>query len=266
MSILESLLLGFIQGVTEFLPVSSSGHLVVFQQLRNLDAVPILFDVILHGATLACIFVFFRREIFKICKGALTPSAWKTSANTRILLFIIAGTIPTGVIGILGEKIFARAFHSIQLTGCMFFITAGLLFLAARTKRHQRGISEISLWSAVLIGCIQGLAIFPGFSRSGATICLAVILGWEKELAFKFSFLLVIPAILGALILQAIEYVKTTQSFTFPCVWWMGIITAFGAGLISLFVLWKTLQNKKLIYFAWYCIILGILVLGISLV
>lgn len=264
MSVIQSFILGCIQGVTEFLPVSSSGHLVVYQQISNLSSLPILYTIILHGATLAVIFIFFNRQIGGLIRAVFKPSAWKTSADARILLFIVIGTVPTAIIAVMGEKLFEQAFHSLRMTGFMFFITAGFLLISSFRTLGSRGVFEIKPWSVFLIGCIQGLAILPGISRSGATICLALILGWEKKLAFRFSFLLVIPAVLGALVLEGIDYIKGAQSLQIPGAWWAGVFSAFAAGLVSLYLLWKSVQSKKLKYFAYYCIVLGIAVIVIS--
>lgn len=261
MSFFQSLLLGVVQGITEFLPVSSSGHLVVFQDFFGLNTLPLLFDILLHGATLCAVIVFFRKEIARIIRICFSPSMWKNNPDARILLFIIIGSVPTGIIALVGKELFEQAFHSVRLTGFMFFITAGLLLSTAVRNVPGKGILSIHPFSAFLIGCIQGMAILPGISRSGVTISLALLLGWKRASAFTFSFLLCIPAIAGALIMEGNDYIVTHQTFSIPAVWLIAIFSAFCAGLISLFLLGKTVQKKKLPYFSYYCFAVGTVVL-----
>ena len=190
MSLFQSLFLGFVQGITEFLPVSSSGHLVVFQDFFNLASLPLFFDVLLHVATLGVVVLFFRKEIRSMVRMCCAPAQWRSSADVRMFMFVFLGSIPTALIGFFAKDYFEQFFHSTAFTGWMFFVTAGLLASTSLRKSAGHGIMAIKPYSAILIGCIQGLALFPGISRSGATISLAIILGWERKTAFTFSFLL----------------------------------------------------------------------------
>lgn len=262
MTIFKSIVLGCVQGITEFLPVSSSGHLVVLQEYFSLHSLPLLFDVLLHGATLVAVCVYFRKQIGQVISAGVHPSQWKQSPDARILLFVIAGTIPTGLIAVCGKEFFKQAFQNVTLTGFMFFVTGGLLVSTVFEKKTERkSIGEIPLFSAVFIGIVQGCAIMPGLSRSGLTISLAILLGWKKELAFRFSFLLMIPAVAGALVLEGVDYSSRMSGIAVPFTWWFGVAAAFLFGLGALTLLWKSVQRNIFRYFGLYCFLIGLIVL-----
>jgi len=279
---LKSLLLGLVQGLTEFLPVSSSGHLVIAEHLLGIKEPGVVMEVSLHLGTLIAVFIYFRREIFSLIRSLLI---WLGSLMGRrpnfneieytkwrrdlaVVLGIILGSIPTGIIGVLGKKRFEELFDRVDAVGAFLIVTAALLTLGdwAAQKAAKSGIegdTAPSWWKSVLIGVFQGVAIAPGISRSGATVSGGLILGLEPVSAARFSFLLGIPAILGAAVLSAkdIEYVPASELAGYVG----GALVALAAGCLGIAVLIGTLRRGKLRWFALYCFIVGFVTLLLSL-
>ncbi|GAB4239738.1 MAG: undecaprenyl-diphosphatase UppP [Deltaproteobacteria bacterium] len=198
MTFLHSILLGLIQGATEFLPVSSSGHLFLAQRLLGIAEPELAFDLLLHVGTLAAVLFFLRSEIASIVRSLFRPDPWAAPSGwgRRDIALAIAASIPTGIIGV--------AFHKTVETGLTFggigsryLVLTTVLLLANLRFRHKPDPDRIDAWEAVAIGVVQGLAVFPGLSRSGSTILLALLLGIAPLRAAKFSFLISVPAILG---------------------------------------------------------------------
>lgn len=204
MSILQSIFLGVVQGLTEFLPVSSSGHLVFFQSLMGLKEPPIFFDVMLHIGTLLAVVVYFWTDICEIAQGlgAVLKRKHKNLPQVKLFLLIILASIPTGLMGILFKDWFESFFSRPKLVGGMLLITGLVLWLTRFTKKEGKPLGRMGWIDAILIGIAQGFAILPGISRAGATISTGLFCGLDRELSGKFSFLLSIPAILGATLLE----------------------------------------------------------------
>ncbi len=245
MNILESILLGVIQGITEWLPISSSGHLVIFQQFLNLE-VPLLFDILLHFATMIVILIVFHKDIIKIIKQF--PSTKKPYG--KMGWYIIIGSVPIGLAGFLLKDQIVSLFISLKAVGIALLFTSLLLFISGMFPSKR----EIKWYDSIVIGISQALALVPGISRSGATISTGLLLGLEKKQVATFSFLLVIPAIIGATIL---EFSVSTIEFNYI----YGFLTAIIVGYFSLKLLIKIIVNNKFHYFGWYCLILGILLM-----
>jgi len=245
MNILQSIFLGIIQGITEWLPISSSGHLVIFQTLFNIE-VPILFDILLHFATLIVILVVFRKEIINILKAF--PN-YKTP-DGKLGWYIIIGTIPIGLAGFFLNDTIESLFTSLKAVAIALIITSIILFLSEKFP----GRRKMNWYDSIIIGISQAVALVPGISRSGSTISTGLILGLEKKQVATFSFLLVIPAIIGATIL---EFSPSNLEFNYI----YGIITAIIVGYFSLKWLLKIIVNNKFHYFGFYCLILGIILL-----
>lgn len=243
MSYTEAIISGIVQGLTEFLPVSSSGHLVVLHHFFGYNQPQFTFDIFLHIGTLFAVLVYFRRDIIDMLKR-----------RPRLLIYVILATIPTALIGFLFIDFVEGLFQNIKLVGLMLFVTAGFLFIADKVSTSKSNRGKLSWVKAIGIGVIQGLAIAPGISRSGSTISSGILFGLDKNEAIRFSFLLAIPAILGALILQLIRtggrVVLTSQML-------IGSSLAFAVGLLSIYILIKSVINAKLKYFAIYCILVG---------
>ena len=263
---LQSVMLGTIQGLTEFLPVSSSGHLVLLQNLFGLREPELLFDISLHIGTLIAIFIVFYQEIRNILQTLLRlPVLIKSSENLqslfanneeiRISALIIVGSIPTAILGILFHKIADQIFGAVWIVGVMLLITGALLWFTRQMSIEGRPLRKVSIRDALLIGLMQGLAIMPGISRSGSTISIALLLGMNRELAGRYSFLLSIPAILGALILGLNSTIIQTD---IPGkIILLGTFTAGIVGYIALKVLLRLVKQGQLHYFAPYCWLLG---------
>lgn len=251
MTYLWSIILGVVQGLTEFLPVSSSGHLALFGSfLKGFRPPGIAYEVLLHGATLLAILIYFRRRISWLIKGVF---AKEEKASRRVVLLLVVGTVPAACAGALFKSEIESLFASPRIVGAMWIVTAGLLVLGHFARRDERGLEQLGLKDAVLIGCAQALAIMPGVSRSGATIAVALMLGLRSAAAAEFSFLLAVPAILGALLLEWREMAGIMEA-PYVC----GAAAAFFSGILAIYILLSALRRKKLLYFAFYCLVLGV--------
>lgn len=239
MNFLSSVLLGVIQGLTEFLPISSSGHLVLAQHvLPGFDQPGILFDIVLHAGTLVAVLVYFYRTIIRL-------------KLPQIVLLAI-GTIPAGLLGFLFEDLFVAMFGDVRAIGLQLIITGILCYLIDRARTTRRTIHMVD---ALIIGLAQAVAIVPGISRSGATIFAATARGIDRQDAANFSFLLSIPAIGGAVVLQLVKYGATPDlDITYYVV---GFIVAMIFGLLSIRMLLNLLVTKNFKFFAVYCFIVG---------
>ena len=282
MSVIQGILLGILQGIAEFLPISSSGHLAVAQNLFGLDDIPLLFDVFLHLATLAAVCLYFWRKIWELlkCFGrwiSRSPKvkenskdydvvlAQKDLANRKIIIAIILSTIVTGVMGIITSKLIPNL--SIKVTCCGFIITSLFLILSSVIEKRSSKISQnsddkknpsVSKVQALIIGFMQGIGTLPGISRSGSTIAGALFCKVDRSLAGEYSFIISIPAILGAFILELKDLSEVSSTIgAAPVI--AGCAAAFAAGYISLTLLMKMIKKGKLQYFALYLIPLAIL-------
>ncbi len=264
MNFLQSLLLGVLQGATEFLPVSSSGHLLVLRQLLALPEIPILYDVLLHVSTLAVVILIFRRKI-----GALFISLYRwirrnpaveagpDRENLRLIIYILLATMVTAVLGLLLSPVDAFIQGKPRFVALFFVITAGVLIVSAFAKGRR---DYLTLPAVLLIGLAQGFAVLPGLSRSGITISVALLCGLNRERAGEFSFLLAIPAIFGALVLTLRQAGDLLQQVQIP-VLAVGMIGSFAVGFLALLLLLRLLRRGRLYYFSIYLIPLSIIVL-----
>lgn len=262
MGILEALILGIIQGLTEFLPVSSSGHLEIVKALFGDDSLPqesLTFTVVLHFATALSTIVIFRKEIFEIIKG-LFQFTW--NEEMQFSAKIIVSMIPAVIIGLAFEKQLESFFGgNIMFVGFMLLITAGLLFLADRAKKTDK---NVSFSNAIIIGVSQAIAMLPGISRSGATISTSVLLGVDRERAARFSFLMVVPLIFGKVakdLLGGDIHFQNNQIAPLS----IGFIAAFIAGLLACTWMIALVKKSKLTYFAIYCLVVGLAVIAYKL-
>lgn len=263
MNIIESLILGIIQGLTEFLPVSSSGHLELAKYFGNIEIEePLLFSILVHAATALSTIVIYRKDILSLITSIFS---FKLEENSYLLKLILS-MIPVGVIGVLYEdKIEALFSGQVTLVGFMLLITGGLLLFAQYKKS---GDKEVSYASSIIIGIAQAIAILPGISRSGATISTALLLGIDKSKAAKFSFLMVLAPILGATLLKFKDYIEQPASTTSdsPTVLAVGFFAAFITGLLACTLMVRIVKKGKLSYFAIYCIAAGSLSILLSLI
>ncbi len=252
MTILQAIILGLVQGLCEFLPVSSSGHLVLLQNVFGIQADAIFFDVMLHIGTLIAVLFAFRTTIGKMLRNPLN----------KYPVYIVLATIPTVIIALLLgdwiESMFSGAF-----LGFAFLITALVLFTSTRIAQQQKTIRDMTPLEAIAIGTAQGIAIVPGISRSGSTIAAGLFVGLEPAFAAEFSFLMSIPAILGSLVLQVLKIAKGDLAIgsipIAPTI--VGTIVAAISGLFAIQVMMRVIKKGKLAYFAIYVAVLGVLVL-----
>jgi undecaprenyl-diphosphatase len=247
-TILEALSLGLVQGFTEWLPISSSGHLVIIQTLLNI-AVPSDFDIVIMAGTIVALILYFRTKIFSLCTGIVAGE--RTAINYAVL--IIVSGIPTGIIGFAGRHFFKSLFGQPVIVSILIIITGIFLFIASWPWQKNQ-TAQITVKSALLIGIAQGIAVAPGISRSGATIGTAVILGIKPRDAAEFSFLIGIPAMTIAAVLTFLEEPASGTGLTLLFV---AIIAAFIAGYASIGVFMKIFEENRLYYFAPYCILTG---------
>ena len=262
MEIIDSIILGVIQGLTEFLPVSSSGHLEIGKAILRDNSVPeksLLFTVVLHFATALSTIVVFRKDIFEILKGLLS---FKWNDDTKFITKIIVSMLPAVVVGLFFEEELEQLFGgNILLVGCMLIVTAILLFLADKAKNTDR---KVSFSNAFIIGISQAIAMLPGISRSGATISTSVLLGNDKTKAARFSFLMVVPLILGKIAKDIFsgELSFESQNTTALSI---GFVAAFISGLFACTWMIALVKKSKLSYFAIYCVIVGLIAIIFSL-
>ncbi len=264
MKLLEIIILAIIQGLTEFLPVSSSGHLSLFQnileKLKGSSSESATLDVLLHFGTFIATALFFRREIVQLINGLFSKQKKDHSLflgqERRVILLIAIAMIPTALMGLLLEPYFEGMIDNTLLVGIMLLITTLILF-ASKFSSPRRKAWEFGLVIALAIGFAQGFAIVPGLSRSGLTIVTALLLGVERESAFKFSFLISLPAILGATLLKAKELnfydANLMQGYI------IGLLLTAVIGYVSLIVLGKMVLTQKLHLFSYYCLAIGAL-------
>jgi undecaprenyl-diphosphatase len=261
---IEGVILGLVQGLTEFIPVSSSAHLVFFQNFFGLKEPIIFFDVCLHLGTLLAVVIFLKddlKSIFLECLSLFIPKdkmelkqRWKSSSYARFALLAIVATIPTSLIGLFFKERFELLFSSVPAVGLMLMVTGVILYLTKRIRNAGKEIDGITILDALIIGVAQGLAIAPGISRSGSTISFGIFRGIKQDIAARFSFLLSIPAILGATIIKFDSPLNLNEGmFTYLA----GAIVAALAGYLSLKLLSSMIRKGQLSYFSPYCIVAG---------
>ena len=258
--LLSTIILGIIQGFTEWLPISSSGHLTVIAYFFSLMTTP-LFDIILHVGTLFVVVFFFRSEVGNIF-SALVHFNFRTEYGKLVPLLIVA-TIPTAIIGLTYVQFFEDVLQGILPVGITFIIGATIVYMS---KHGEENTNDITYLAAIIIGIAQGFSAFPGLSRSGVTISTALLLGLKREKAFKFSFLLSIPAIIGDLLVEA--YKQHGQIATSGLGWpelLVGVTVAIIVGYFALKFLSDIVQTRKFHYFAFYTWLLGVALIILAL-
>ena len=265
MSIVEAVIMGLVQGLTEFLPISSSGHLVIAKHLLGgIKQQGILFEVMLHLGTLVAVLIYFRKDISLIIYSILPSTSLAESerkAGRQFAIAVIVGTIPTVIIALLFKDTFEELFDSVKTVSFMLLITGILLYLSDKVKKGGR--DTVRLRDALIIGTVQGIAIIPGISRSGSTIATGLFGGLKAETAATYSFLLSIPAILGAVVLHAGDLTGFDNGNILPYA--AGILAAAISGFLSIKILMKIVAGRNLRFFAFYCWTLGIgsLIIGL---
>ena len=251
MSYLDAILLGIIQGLTEFLPISSSGHLVLVQEFLGVKQPGVSFELLVHLGTLLAVLVYFRAGIFDLLKSIYTPSM---KFERKMIALLVLGTIPAGLAGVLFKDFFEEAFSSPVVTSCMLLATGFILLV---TRFVRKGDRAVSWGTAIIIGIAQSLAILPGISRSGSTIAVGMVSGVQPSRAAEFSFLLAVPAIAGAVVFKARDLMTLGTTDTGPFL--AGTAAAFVFGLIAVYAVLSVIRRGKFEYFAYYCFAAGAL-------
>jgi undecaprenyl-diphosphatase len=278
MTLIQALILGIVQGLTEFLPISSSGHLVIGQYLFGLQHADLAFDVSVHLGTLGAVVIYFRNDILAILTGLLRWRPVGRGAGTaqetpdpgvRLAMLVILGSIPTALIGLALKRFEETLFASPLIAGVMLLVTGSFLFLTrgpqAAARAHPestRPLAAIRARDSLLIGIVQGLAVMPGISRSGATIATGLFAGIEPQAAARFSFLLSIPAVAGAALLVLGEAVAQGQIALTTCL--AGGLAALIVGYAALAILVFLIKKGKLYTFAPYCWIVGLAAIALG--
>ena len=269
MNLLEAIVLGIIQGITEFLPISSSGHLVLLQNLFGIKEGNLFFTEMLHLGTLVSIIVVYINDVIKIIveffkliisiiRGKKIKSLNKYQ---KLGLFIILGSVPTAAIGLLFKDFFESLYSSMLPIGFAFLLTGLLLWISEKRAFQKKGMKNMTSLDAILIGTAQGIAIIPGISRSGSTIVAGLLRGLNKNLATEYSFLLAIPVIFGASLLGIVDVIKSDTQVLINLPLFIGVITSTIVGIISIKFLINLINKNKLHYFSYYLWILGIIVI-----
>lgn len=239
MNIFQAIILGVVQGLTEFLPVSSSGHLVITQKLFGFGEPPIFFDILVHVATLSALLVFFLKDLKHL--------------NNNLIKTIVIGSIPTMLIGLVLNQNKHALFNSLPIVGFGLIVTS--IFLFSTYWLAEKNRLKISVLDALVVGTMQGLAIIPGISRSGATIVTSLWLGLRQDQAFRFSFLLSVPAIVGAQLLE-LKDISTLSINPLPLL--IGFSAAFITGFFALSLLKSILTHNKLHLFGFYTLLVSL--------
>jgi undecaprenyl-diphosphatase len=258
--LIETIILSLIQGITEWIPISSTGHLRITEYFLGLK-LPLFFDLILHVGTLIVTLIFFRSDIKKLIYSIYK---WEfTTENGKLVPLIFIGTIPTAILGFLFSNSISLYFNDLWPIALAYFFYGIILYFSKNRKKKK---SNFRYFDAIQIGIAQGIAIIPGISRSGFTIAFALLLGIKKEIAFKFSFLISIPAIIGGLSLTFYQQVDVLNHVGVGLIEiFIGIIVTIIVGYFSLKVLQKSLVGNKFHLFAFYCWILSIILIVLTL-
>lgn len=264
MTFLQALLLGTLQGLTEFLPVSSSGHLVLLQHIFGLHEPELLFDILVHVATLGAVFIFYRHDVWGLIQACPGFTAFHQAApdtdnirasNQRLGILLLIANLPTAAIGLMFATTLEQLFATPWAVGIALLITGCALWSLKGVSAPRNGLPDMHVGHALLLGIVQGLAITPGISRSGSTITVALWCGLRQESAARFSFLMAIPAIIGAVLLKSREFSALSSDQMGPMV--VGMLAALVVGYLALRFLLRLLMRGNFWYFAIYCWLAG---------
>ena len=286
MSLLEAILMGVIQGVTEFLPVSSSGHLAIFKILFDVETdTGILFDVLLHLGTLIAVFIAFYRDIFRMVEEtfAMLGDFFRdirifagnvfmrrdepyyrlvNNSYRKFVMLVIVSTIPTGMIGYMAADVVEAASEILLVPGICLVVTAVLLFISDRVADGTKTPKNVTYSNAFFIGICQGYATLPGLSRSGTTITACLLSGFNRKFAVKYSFIMSIPAILGAVVLKLTDLTELKVTASDVGCYAAGILCAAVVGYICIRTMLVAVRKKKFTFFAIYCLLAGLVSIG----
>ncbi|MGN1084971.1 MAG: undecaprenyl-diphosphate phosphatase [Lachnospiraceae bacterium] len=276
MELIKAIILGLIQGLAEFLPISSSGHLAIFKYVLDFDTdTGLLFDVLLHLGTLAAVFVAFRKDIFELIKEGFSiigqffksvylrvakKQKWQPVVTTpyrRFVMLVLVSTIPTGILGILLDDAITAASATLIVPGILLLVNGVQLLISDHLADGKLTAEDVSYKKAAIVGVAQGAATFPGISRSGTTITACLACGFSREFAVKYSFIMSIPAILGALVLELLDFSPELFSASDAVNYLVGTVIAGVVGYVCIKTMLVIVRGKKFKYFAYYCFAMG---------
>lgn len=291
MSLLETIILGIIQGIAEFLPISSSGHLAIFKALFGLEDVGLTYDILLHLGTLVAVFIVYWKDIWKLIKEGIgividvcrnigrffgnkfakknsTYVKIVSSAYRKFVMLIIVSTIPTGIIGVIFSKIFNMDNPSLIIPGISLLITGLMLSVVDELPAGHKTPKETTYKNSLTLGIAQGIATLPGISRSGTTLTVGVLCGLDRKFAIKYSFIMSIPAILGACVLDLKDLFAPGNAIgkTQLTYYGIGAVVAGVVGYVCIKTLLVLFNNKKMKYFSYYCFLMGIVAIAASFI
>ncbi len=263
MELLKAALLGIIQGLTEFLPVSSSGHLVIGAELLDFSEQGLAFDVFLHLGTLLAVVVVFRRDIWQMVVAFCCFWRWRHNKELRrfllLDLYIIAATLPAVVVGLVFKERIEALFTSTLIAYYMLIVTGLLMIFCGRISE---GRQPMSWWRALIVGCAQACAVLPGLSRSGSTIFAGMVIGIPRQEIARFSFLMSIPVILGATVLQGGDLLAAPPAREVWLSLLVGVVCSAVAGYLAIYLLLDVIRRNRLPWFGYYCLCVAALGLG----
>lgn len=285
MDLIKSIIMGVVQGVAEFLPISSSGHLAIFKHILGMEDPSLLFDVMLHFGTLVAIFIAFWKDIKELivegfgilgdffvnlfcflvnlfCKDKKQYKQIVRTPYRRFVMLVIVSTIPTGIMGILFSDIIESFSATLLMPGIFLVVTSIILTTADRVRVGKKDENTASYGNAGFIGIAQGLATMPGISRSGTTITACLLCGFKKEFAVKYSFIMSIPAVLGAVVLEIKDAFGMQIDSIQMVNYLVGTVIAAVVGYICIKTMLVIVRGKKFKYFAYYCFIIGVIAIA----
>lgn len=259
MNYVEAVMLGLLQGLTEFLPVSSSGHLVIAQHFLGIKQPGVTFEVMVHFGTLLSIIWVFRKDLLSLVRGFRSKME-----ERKLLTLLIMGIIPTGLMGIILKSFFVELYDKPFVVGLMLLVTGFIVLAISKVSIKYKDITKMSYGDALIIGFFQGIAIIPGISRSGSTIFGALLRGLNRETAVRYSFLLALPAIAGATVLELKELFEFGGGRELFAMNVAAMFTSFISGILAITVFINLLKRGKFYYIAYYCWGVGILTVLLS--
>lgn len=258
MEIIKAIILGTVQGLTEFLPISSSGHLVLFSKWLDFQEQGLAFDIFVHFGTLVSVCIVFRKELTGMLSAPLAIMRGRGDKELKHFflwdIYLVVATLPAVAVGLFLKDSIEGIFANVFLVYCMLFVTG--VIMSVTPYLRERAV-QLNCPRALLIGCAQAMAIFPGISRSGSTIFTGMLLGVNRETVARFSFIMSIPAILGAVVLQASDLVANPPGSESILIMLIGTVVSAIAGYFAIILLLNVIRRNKLQYFGYYCLLLS---------
>ncbi|GAB2567042.1 undecaprenyl-diphosphate phosphatase [Gracilibacillus alcaliphilus] len=262
-TLIQYFILGLVQGVTEPIPISSSGHLIIIRELFDIEARGLSFEIFVNFASLLAVMLIYRKDIVRLIVGTwnfIVKHDKSAKDDFMFVVYLVIATIPVGIIGVLFGDVLGEALSSTSVVGITLLITAAALWII-RNLRGRKQDGDLSVKDAIIVGLGQSIAVTPGISRSGATIVASMLVGMKQDTALRFSFLLYIPVSLGTGILEIPEIIADPNMDQLWAPYAIAFITSFIASYYALKWFMNIMRHGKLEYFAYYCVVIGLLVL-----